>query len=173
MQIPILTTERLSLEPLSASHAQGMFDLWSEPEVCRYSGSAEDIDGNPIELPARNIDASNLILDFFLHHQALGNGFRWAVCRKFSGFVGALGFNELGPCAELAYHQHPQFWGQGLMTEACRAAISWVTRDFGASSVQAFVDPDNTASIRLLERLAFHPTGELRDGAIRYLLDGG
>lgn len=169
LQIPTLSTARLRLEPLTAAHSAGMFALWSREEVCRYSGPAVDVSGLPISLPTTSPLESGRIIDFFVRRAAAGLGFRWAMMTEPKEmFVGTLGFNHLGPCPEMAWHLHPDVWGKGLMAEACRAALAWVP---GASRVQAFIDPDNDASIRLAERLGFQATGEVADDTRRYLAD--
>ncbi len=170
LQIPTLRTRRLRLEPLTAGHSAGMFALWSQEDVCRYSGPAEDADGLPISLPAASPADSDRIIDFFVQHARAGLGFRWAMITEADGaFVGALGFNHLGACPELAYHLHPDAWGAGLMAEACRAALAWVSGAFGPQTAQAFIDPENVASVRLAERLGFRATGETADDAQRYV----
>ena len=170
LRVPILKTDRLVLEPLGLAHSMGMFQLWSRPEVCQYSGDTVDIDGEPIPLPARSMADSDKIIDFFAHHQDAGTGFRWAVMSVPGlDFVGTLGFNSLGDQPELAFHLHPEYWGSGLMTEACQAAMTWVLSEHGAQSVAAYVDPNNERSIRLLERLGFQPSMDARDGADHYV----
>eukprot|EP01035_Chromulina_nebulosa_P014251 gene14251-18874_t len=119
LQIPTLRTRRLRLEPLAATHSAGMFALWSQDEVCRYSGAAEDADGLPINLPAASPADSDRILDFFVRRAGAGLGFRWAMITETDEvFIGALGFNHLGTCPELAWHMIPATWGRGFMTEA-------------------------------------------------------
>jgi ribosomal-protein-alanine N-acetyltransferase len=148
-----------------------MFELWSAPEVCEYSGSAEDFEGRAIALPAKVSADSDRILDFFIRHQQQGTAFRWAmILQDDACFAGAVGFNALGECSEIAYHLVPRYWGRGLMSEACRAAISWVAAEFGSRSVEAFVEPDNVRSCRLIHKLKFAPSGESVAGADRYLL---
>ncbi len=83
-------------------------------------------------------------------------------------FVGAVGFNSLGACSELAYHMRPEFWGRGLMAEAAGAALAWLQGRAGAEIVEAFVDPENLASVRVAERLGLRMTGEVVDAAARY-----
>jgi [ribosomal protein S5]-alanine N-acetyltransferase len=173
LRVPILKTERLVLEPLTFVHSVGMYHLWSLPEVCEYAGDAADVDGYPIPLPAKSTADSDKIIEFFAHHQRAGTGFRWAVITvSNAAFVGALGFNSLGLRPELAFHLHPDYWGAGLMSEACRAAISWVSAELGAETVEAYVDPRNERSVRLLERLRFRPSTGTRDGALRYIHSG-
>ena len=171
LEVPHLQTERLVLEPFSKDHSLGMFELWSSPEVSCYSGPAIDFWGNPIELPATNSQESDKILDFFIRHQEQGTAFRWALLLKDKPqFTGAVGFNSLGRCSEIAFHLHPRFWGKGIMSEACRAAISWATSTYGSHSIDAYIEPGNLASIRLIHRFRFAPTGESKKGADRYLL---
>lgn len=70
--------------------------------------------------------------------------------------IGKAGFWRL---PEVGYILHPDHWRQGLAGEAVAAAIDHVfgTRDI--DDLIADVDPDNAASIRLLERLGFAKTG--------------
>jgi len=168
---PTLRSARLVLEPLSRAHSAGMFALWSRPEVCRYSGDARDIEDRPITLPARTPADSDRIIDFFAAQAALGLRFRWALLtRSERTFVGAAGFNALGPCSEYAYHLRPEYWRRGLMGEASITAIRWLSGQPGAVEMEAFIDPANAASIALARRLGMRPTGETQDGADRYLM---
>jgi len=172
IQPPTLRTDRLLLEPLGRHHSEGMFLLWSRKEVCRYSGPAEDWEGNAIDLPAASPADSDRIIDFFERMAAAGRGFRWAlVMQGGREFVGAIGFNCLTPAAELAYHLRPEFWGRGLMREAAEAALAWVKRKSDLP-VEAFIEPGNGASVGLARRLGFAPTGMLKDGAEQFLLPG-
>ena len=140
---PHLTTERLSLEPLTRRHSHGMFLLWSRREVCRYSGPAVDWAGEPIRLPAECPADSDKIIDFFEQMAAADRGFRWAVInRKSRVFAGAVGFNSLAPTAELAFHLRPEFWGRGIMREAAEGRWS------GSASI------DRAAQWRLSSSLA-------------------
>ena len=114
LTVPILMSERLTLEPLTRAHSDGMFALWSEAEVCRYAGPAHDLNGLPITLPARLPSDSDKIIDYFLHGAAASERFRWAVLTMAERrFIGAAGCNARGACSEYAYHLMPAFWGHG------------------------------------------------------------
>ncbi len=179
MQLPILKTRRLLLEPLTLAHSDGMFALWSAPEVCAYSGRAFDLHGHEIPLPAQSARDSDRIIAFFQAMQAEGAGCRWAMRSLVmddlgsavgGAFVGAVGFNALGACAELAYHLHPGHWGNGLMQEACGAALAWVSARDGTQMVEAFIECDNLASMRLAQRLGFLPAPAATDRTQRHVL---
>ena len=170
LTIPTLRSARLVMTPLSQAHSAGMFDLWSRQEACRYSGPACDYEGEPIQLPARTAADSDKIIDFFTRSAADGTRFRWALeTRAERAFVGIAGFNQLGPCSEYAYHLHPQFWGHGLMSEASLLAMDWLRGWPGCTQVEAFIEPANLTSIKLATRLGLQPTGEVSDGAARYV----
>jgi len=159
LHLPVLRTDRLALEPLSRAHSPRLFALWSQEPVCRHSGPAYDLQGDPIPLPVATPAHSDRILEFFLHRAAQGLGFRWAVIAD-DGFIGAVGFNHLTPRAELAWHFHPDHWGRGYATEAARAALDWLAAEGPVGEVEAFIEPANAASIRLGKRLGLQKATE-------------
>ena len=61
---------------------------------------------------------------------------------------------------DIGYILHPDYWGRGLATEALTAAIDHIFAVQTFDRLTADVDPGNTASIRLLERLGFAKTGQ-------------
>lgn len=172
MKIPTLHTSRLCLEPLGRQHSAGMYALWSCPQVCEFSGPAYDLEDRRIPLPAVHPRDSDRIIEFFLAQTAWGRASRWGILLLGSErFIGAAGFNSLGSCSEIAYHLHPDYWGNGFMTEACLAAIEWAFQSHGAGSLEAFIEPKNQRSIRLIERLGFVRARHSRAGATRYLME--
>lgn len=169
-RFPKLSSERLQLEPLAPAHSAGMFELWSEPLVCEHSGPATDSEGAPIELPAATTADSDRLLHFWIGRAEAGTGLRWAALRRDPfEFVGAVGFNVLGPQSEYAYHFVPRVWGEGLATEASQLALGWAF-GAGATSVELFAEPENLRSIRLARRLGFVSSSEAPGELIRYVL---
>lgn len=170
LEIPVVRTERLRLEPIGFAHSAGMYALWSDAAVCEYSGTVTDYDRVVITMPAASAAESDRIIDFWLRAAADGWGFRWAVILEDGdAFAGSVGFNSLGATSEIAYHLLPAFWGQGIMSEASQAAIAW-RRDRSPAAIEAFVDPANAPSIALAERLGLVATDELSEGARRYVM---
>jgi RimJ/RimL family protein N-acetyltransferase len=70
--------------------------------------------------------------------------------------IGKAGFWKL---PDVGYILHPDAWGKGLAREAVGAAIDHVFVEGLTDIVTADVDPENTASIHLLERLGFVRNG--------------
>ena len=59
---------------------------------------------------------------------------------------------------EIGYILHPDYWGQGLATEALTAVIGHVFAGRDVDAITADVDPRNEASLKLLARLGFVET---------------
>lgn len=169
ISIPVLKTVRLQLEPLSMQHSEGMFKLWSDPAVCEFSGVVTDYDQNVIPMPASSQSESDRVIDFWLKAAKDGWGFRWAVIDKeTNSFTGTIGFNSVTACAEIAFHLIRDYWGQGIMSEAGKAAIDWCGQS-GRTEIEAFIEPDNKGSIALSERLGLTATDVFSEGAQRYM----
>jgi len=168
VHVPALETKRLALEPLAPTHSDGMFLLWSSPEVCRYSGRLTDRHNNPIPAPVRTPADSDKIVDFWTNAQEHGWGFRWALLLRSSReFVGTTGFNSLGPRSEYAYHLHPDHWHEGLMSEASAAAFVWLAGVGFCTEIEAVIAPENANSIAFAERWGFR-TDDVSGEVLRY-----
>ena len=82
----------------------------------------------------------------------------WAVVEKSSGqIIGMCGLIKRPNLehADLGYAFLPEYFGKGFAFEACTACIAAASRDFGMPRLLAIVNPDNTPSRRLLEKLGF------------------
>ncbi|MCR9278063.1 MAG: GNAT family N-acetyltransferase [Pseudomonadaceae bacterium] len=173
LTIPQCHAGALELVPLTQAHSAGMFALWSDSRVTRYSGPVNDYDGNAIAMPAATTQDSDLIIDFWLRAAEDGWGFRWAIMHRSdtgaNRFAGTVGFNALAQRAEIAWHLLPEFWGRGIMSAACGLAIEWLA-ETNATEVEAFIEAANTKSIALATRLGMNAAGYSNDGADQYLM---
>jgi RimJ/RimL family protein N-acetyltransferase len=77
--------------------------------------------------------------------------------------VGGIGIHrdEFGE-RELGYWLVPAAWGRGLMTEAGSALIDSLSASLGITRLVSGHLADNPASARVLTKLGFVPTGEVR-----------
>jgi RimJ/RimL family protein N-acetyltransferase len=98
------------------------------------------------------------------------NGFgTWAVERKSDGkLVGNVGLLTAWRDMEPAFGEEPEMgWilaaethGQGLASEAGRAALQWAETNLEPTPVWAIIAPGNAPSITLAERLGFEHVQE-------------
>jgi ribosomal-protein-alanine N-acetyltransferase len=82
--------------------------------------------------------------------------------------VGSAGFiGKPGPerTIELGFGTHPDYRNRGYASEAGRALAEWGLDQPGVDRVIAKCDPDNVASVRVLEKIGMNRVGEA-DGQI-------
>jgi len=158
MGLPTLETERLLLRPWSLDDIDALHQIWTNPQVRRYLWDDEVISR---QRAAAAVEAGVAA--------ANRNGVGlWCVLTKLAGaLTGFCGFRFIGdsPDIELLYGLLPDYWGQGLATEATRAALAY---GFGAAlftRVYMRTDVPNRASVRVMERLGMKFERETRLGA--------
>jgi ribosomal-protein-alanine N-acetyltransferase len=151
-----LHTERLDLRPLAPSDADGLFALRSDPVVQRYGSG---IWTDPQQAHARIADNQR--------DMAAGQVVELAILRREDAAM--LGtctlFHHDAACrrAEIGYALIVPAWGRGYASEAATALLDWGFAHMGLNRVEADIDPRNTGSARVLERLGFALEGQLRE----------
>lgn len=94
------------------------------------------------------------------------NLLRLAVASRSSHqLIGTVGFHTVVPVnrsAELAFDLMPSYWGRGIATHVCQAAVRWAHEHAGVLRVQATTLESNLRSARVLERVGFEREGLLR-----------
>lgn len=155
-ELPQLQTERLVLRQGEKRDCQAIFELYSCGSVVEYM---------PL---APFVDMQEAINEMNWHQQifAAGTGMRWLIEEKESGKVigtcGFLNFDQAHNRIEIGYDLLPDFWGKGIMKEAVDCIISFGFSLVKVNRIEARVEPDNGASMRLMDKLGFHKEGVLR-----------
>lgn len=86
----------------------------------------------------------------------------WAVVEKNSGLViGYCGLTlfpdiEGKPETEIGYRLARRTWGNGYATEAAHAVRDYAWKNIGIRRLVAIIDPSNSSSIRVAEKLGMH-----------------
>ncbi len=146
----LLETPRLIFRELQEEDALSMFELDSNTEVHRYLGNT----------PVQSKEESEKIIQF-IRKQYVDNGVgRWALIEKASGeFMGWAGLklvkeeiNGHKDFYDLGYRLMPRYWGKGYATEAGKALITYAFESLQVKNVFAFVDAENAASIKVLQK---------------------
>lgn len=103
----------------------------------------------------------NMAVDWLVRQKREWNpdSITFAICDRRAGLMGFCGMHREGANAEIGYWLGQPFWGQGYMTEATRAVITWYFNATGADRMVSGVFHFNAASLAIQEKLGFVQTG--------------
>lgn len=94
----------------------------------------------------------------------------WIIAEKETnrmiGFCGFVEYAARFERAELGYMIAFESWNKGYATEACAAVIDYGFKHMKLHRIEATVDPENSASIRVLEKLNFMREGLMKERVI-------
>jgi [ribosomal protein S5]-alanine N-acetyltransferase len=148
-------TERLRLRWPTEADAEEIFARFaSDPEVTRYM----------LWKPHRSVEDTYAFLRKRDTDPVIAGGQRWLLRLKTTGLLlGMIGCRRIEPhVLQFGYCLARDSWGQGYATEATRAMVPiWIALP-EIERVQAFCDPTNVASAKVLERSGLQYEGTLR-----------
>ena len=155
----VLETERLRLRPFTTDDAPFVLTLLNEPSFLRFIGdknvrTIEDarryLLTGPIASYQQN-DFGLLLVELKDAHTPIG-------------MCGLIKREEL-PEPDIGFAFIPDYWGQGFAFEAATAVMNDARERLNRTQILAIVNPDNDASIKLLERLGLrfeHVRGDVK-----------
>ena len=155
-----MTTGRLILRKPERGDLQALFDIHNDPQTNLFNPSSEH--------SKRSMTQTKEMLERWLDiWDSHGFGY-WSVA-LLEQPDRVIGFGGLSPkdfdgevLPNLYYRFSPDAWGKGYATEMARAALE-MGRQLPFDKIVASVRPDNTASVRVLERLGMERAGKTHD----------
>ena len=146
-KMPELETPRLILRRMKVSDSADMYDYARRPEVTRYL----------LWRPHTDVEYTRRYLEYLGGRYRIGAHYEWAVIHKQTDrMIGTCGFARVDTahnCAELGYVLHPDFHGQGIMTEACERVLQFGFQVLGLNRIEARYMFGNDASRRVMNRI--------------------
>lgn len=139
-----IRTARLVLRRAVPTDVDAFHPILSSPEAMRYWAT----------LPHASMAVTEKwFADQFFSGQP--NRDEWVIERD-GRVIGNIGIWKL---PEFGFILHPDAWGQGVGTEAARAFLDYAFATHPVDAIKADVDPRNSASLNLLQKLGFTVTG--------------
>lgn len=141
---PQITTNRLLLQRLQYDDAEQIFNNYaSRPEATKYMAWPTH----------RSLDDTRSFLDYAIGGWDNGTDYTYAI-RKGPGepVMGSWGVMDFGGKLQFGYILAPEHWGNGYLTEVCRVMMGILRTKPGIYRIGTFVDADNVASARVLEK---------------------
>jgi ribosomal-protein-alanine N-acetyltransferase len=154
---PVLQTPRLVLRQIEVQDAHEIFMLRSDDRVLHYINR---------EKMASVAEATDWI-NKFNEALAKNESINWGICLKNDQkLIGSIAFWRMVKehhRAEIGYTLHPDHWNKGLVNEALTAVLDCGFRHLNLHTVEGNVNPENKASIRLLQKQGFGQEGYLKE----------
>jgi RimJ/RimL family protein N-acetyltransferase len=151
MKITILETERLIMRGWRESDLEPLSAFYADEDSVRFLGGT------------KTRDIVWRALAVYVGHWVLRGYGLWALEEKSSGaFAGWCGlwFPEGWPEPEIGWGLMASARGKGYATEAALRSRDYAYRDLGWTTAISFIDPGNTASKSVAERLGAKPDHE-------------
>lgn len=153
---PVLETNRVILRRIEKSDAYDIFKYLSDKEVMKHYGTK----------PFQSVDEAIKAISRYESLFTEKRGIRWGITLKGDHKV-------IGSCVfynmvsehyrtDIGFVLSKDFWGQGIAQEAVKAVIKYGFEHLNINRIEAVIEPPNTASQKLVERLGF-----LREGLLR------
>lgn len=152
-----IETERLRLRRFTAEDAEAVFyNIESDPDVTRYLRFE----------PHKSLDEAREAITALADSYGNPSLYCWAIILKETGecigSVGAAWQNERIGMIHTYYCIGKMWWGGGIVTEAYKAVIRYFFEEVGANRIEAYHDPRNPASGRVMQKCGLKYEGTLR-----------
>lgn len=158
-----LTSERLTLEPLHAEHAEEMAPVLDDPDLHTFIGG---VPATLAELRSR------------YSRQSVGRSadgrqlwFNWILRRADGQTVGTVQATVSAEAetltADVAWVIGGPYQRQGYAQEAAGAMLTWL-RGHGVAEIVAHVHPEHGASAAVARAIGLLPTAMIVDGEVRW-----
>jgi RimJ/RimL family protein N-acetyltransferase len=155
-----LETERLSLREIQPSDLDAIHEYASDPEVVKYMSFGPNTIEDSIDFLNRAIsrqkEESRRIYTLAV------------ILKETNKVIGSSGLHIISSIqAEIGYVFIKKYWGNGYATETAKALVNCGFNEFGLHRVFATCDPDNSVSVRVLEKVGMKLEGRLRENTLR------
>lgn len=145
----MLQTDRLSLQPVSSDDVLAFFEILSDPRTMHFMPS----------LPHQTLaDTTRWLEQETAHPEAHCWSVKLLTTGKTIGYVNFLGGTRF---PGMGYFIHPDFWGQGYASEACKAVLPYGFDELGYDRLELWIDQNNAASLRVADKLGFQLKGRM------------
>lgn len=156
MLFSLLHTERILLRKVEPSDAWFILDFFKNDEATKY-----------MLYHFYNLDEVQEQMLYYKNQYENGTGCYWLMQHKQTneslGVIGLHNFCKEHKKAELGFWILPKYNNKGYTTEAAKAVINFCFTQLQLNRIEATVETENIASIKVLEKLGFTHEGTFRE----------
>ncbi|NLC54461.1 MAG: GNAT family N-acetyltransferase [Erysipelothrix sp.] len=149
---PELKDDVVYLKALNPSNTEALFLMFSDKELCRKSGLT----------PQTHISQT---YTFILDNQKKVKSrvyYYWGIFveETLVGVVSLLGLDYIKQTGELGYFIGSDYTRNGYMSKTLKLVVNFALSKTKIKAINAYVETNNQASIKLVEKLGFEKIGE-------------
>ena len=147
---PEIKTERLLLRCIEKTDAPELLSLRSDDDVMQYIGREK----------MKTLEEAQVFIQKFRDSLNGNENIMWVISfrEQPATMIGYIGYWRMKPehyRAEVGYMLNSAYWNKGIMKEALQAVIQYGFNPMNLHSIEAHINPDNTASAAVLEKSGF------------------
>ncbi len=142
---PILQTKRLFLRAINSLDVEGIFEVFSDPDVAKYDWF------NPIKSYDDAIKIISRYKGEFEEKEEITWGIMLKESNKLIGTCCLGNFVKDARRCKLGYDIMKSEWNKGYATEAIKAIVDFAFNTMDLNRIEAFITPGNDSSINDLE----------------------
>jgi ribosomal-protein-alanine N-acetyltransferase len=158
---PELETHRFFLQQILPEDQQFLFEGLSDPLAMPFNG-----------VYYKTFEDTKAQLEWYEKNFSAGTGVHWKIVDKTTfEKTGVISFYYYKPehkKAEVGFWLLPKFWNKGITTEVLKEVIEYCRTEKNIHRLEAFVETENIASSRVLEKNGFILEGKMRDCEIKF-----
>jgi ribosomal-protein-serine acetyltransferase len=143
-----------------------LFELNQAHDLFKLIDQNRDHFGRWLEFPrvTNTVEDTKEFIERSLHKYSTGNGFWCGIWHRneLIGAIGLLYVNWKDKVTEIGYYIAQVHEGKGYISRACLEVIEFIFNDLKLNRVEIRVNPENTRSCKIPERLGFKKEGILR-----------
>lgn len=155
-QLPytVFETKRCLVREITTEDVTRLYEIYSDPAVTSYIEA----------LYADETAERSYIRDYIDNVYGFYGYGMWVVINKADGqLIGRAGIEPKEDFAELGYVIAREYQNQGYATEVCRGVLLYAADTLGLPDIYVRVQKENTASLRICEKLKFEPVPRAED----------
>lgn len=157
---PELESERLIYREINSEDVEGIFKIYSNPEVAKYDWFT----------PINTKDDALSIINSYKKEFENKEEITWGVARKndnkIIGYCNLGSFDDDSIRSEIGYGFNREEWNKGYATETIKVLVKFGFEVMNFNRIEATVTLGNDASIKALKKASFIQKGILRERTI-------
>lgn len=149
---PNLQDETIKLQMLTIKDTEALFKMRSDEDLCRKAGLT--IDSHPAHTFAFILDVEKKVKSRYFYY--------WGIFSEdvLVGVISLWGIDYDKKSGELGYFIGPDYQRQGYMSKAIKLVVNYVLENTQILSVNAYIETNNKASVKLAKKLGFKLVGQ-------------